>query len=205
MKVTVIIPYKKDRGYLNQAIDSVYSQTYPDVELILSQSDNYVGYNLNRGIEKATGELIRYLCDDDMLQPRSIEFQVKAMGDYDFIQGNAVHFFSGNKKIYHEPIVKYPVLKDLYDNNCIHGGSVMYRKSSFDKFGMFDESLWTGEEFDLNLNWFSQGARMGYVKREVYLYRRHAEQKSIGVQTREYHIARMEAIKQIKDRYRCKL
>jgi glycosyltransferase involved in cell wall biosynthesis len=205
MRVSVIIPYKKDRGYLQQAIDSVHAQTYPDVELILSQSDNYVGFNLNRGIEKATGEFIRYLCDDDMLQPRSIEHSVKAMGAYDFIHGNAVHFFPGNKKIYHVPRVQKPVLKDMYEGNCIHGGSVMYRKSSFDKFGYYDESLWTGEEFDLHLKWLSEGAKMGYVQKEVYLYRRHAEQKSIGVQTREYHLERVQAINIIRDRYRCKL
>jgi glycosyltransferase involved in cell wall biosynthesis len=203
--VSVIIPYKTDRGYLQQAIDSVHAQTYPNIELILSQSDNGVSYNLNRGIEKATGQLIRYLCDDDLLQPRSIEWSVEAMQDYDILHGHAVHFWASGKKMRQAPRVKQPTLKDMYDGNCIHGGSVMYRKSSFDKYGYFDESLWTGEEFDLNLKWLSQGATIGYVRKEVYLYRRHEQQKSVGVQTKEYHLARIEAIKGIKDRYRCKL
>ncbi len=53
-KVSIIIPYKIDRGYLNEAIESVKNQTYKgEIELILSQSNGSVSYNLNQGILKA--------------------------------------------------------------------------------------------------------------------------------------------------------
>jgi glycosyltransferase involved in cell wall biosynthesis len=205
MQVTVIIPYKEDRGYLHEAIDSVNKQTYKNIQLILSQSDNSVGYNLNRGIEKATGDVIRYLCDDDKLPLTSIERQVNAFKDYDMTHGNAYHFWNSGKHMQQKPRVHNPVLKDMYEGNVFHGGTVMYRASNFEKFGMFDESLWTGEEFDLNLSWLSQGAKVGYCDYFLYLYRRHQAQKSVGVQTKEYHLKRVEAINAIRDKYRCKL
>lgn len=203
--VTIIIPYKQDRGYLKEAIASVKAQTYKDIELILSQSEHGVSYNINRGIEMATGDYIRYLCDDDILQPRSIEYSVSAMGDNDFIHGDAVHFWESGRFMRQMPRVIEPTLQDMFNGNCIHGGTAMYRKSSFDKYGLFNESLWTGEEFDLNLRWLSEGAKIGYVNKDVYKYRRHAEQKSVGVHTREYQLERIQAIKDIKNKYRCKL
>ena len=42
IKVSVIIPYNKDRGWLNEAIESVNNQTHKNIELILSQSDKRV-------------------------------------------------------------------------------------------------------------------------------------------------------------------
>lgn len=205
MQVSVIIPYKEDRGYLSDAIDSVNKQTYKNIQLIMSKSDNSVGYNLNRGIEKATGDLIRYLCDDDKLPINSIEKQVQAFKNYDMSHGKAYHFWNSGKHMQQIPRVENPVLKDMYEGNVFHGGTVMYRASNFEKFGMFDESLWTGEEFDLNLSWLSQGAKVGYCDAFLYLYRRHQEQKSVGTQTKEYHLARVEAINAIRDKYRCKL
>jgi len=45
--IDIIIPYDKDRGYLQEAIDSC-----GDFNVILSQSDNYLGYNVNWALEQ---------------------------------------------------------------------------------------------------------------------------------------------------------
>ena len=60
-KVSIIIPYKDNRGWLDKAITSVENQTYSNIELIVSQGDNGVSKNLNKGIKKATGDYIKYL------------------------------------------------------------------------------------------------------------------------------------------------
>ena len=181
MKVSIIIPYQKDRGYLQEAINSVHRQTYQDIELILSQSDRGVSYNLNRGIKKSTGDFIKYLCDDDMLTPNSITDSVNAMKGCDFIHGNAYNLFpNGNK---------------------IHGGTLMYRRDVFERFGYFNESLWTGEEYEFNLRLLSQGASLGVSNRFLYYYRRHEQQKSLGNKEIEYRLRRAEEIERIKNMY----
>ena len=198
-KVTVIIPFNEDRGYLDQAIESVENQTYDgEIELILSRSEHGVSYNLNRGIEQSTGDYIKYLCDDDRLTPNSIKDSVEAIQDYDFIHGNAINFWS-NKKEFWRPRVSNPDFKRLVLGNTIHGGSLMYKREVFDYFGMFDESLWTGEEYEFNLRILSMGAKIGYCNAFLYYYRRHDNQKSLGKKSNQ--VERTKEIERIKRLY----
>jgi glycosyltransferase involved in cell wall biosynthesis len=199
-KVSIIIPYNKDRGYLQEAIDSVKAQTYKgEIELILSHSDKGVSHNLNEGIKKATGEFVKYLCDDDTLTPDSVERSVNAMKDNDFIHGCSFVFGEGRATEVFRPKVERPNLNRMILGNVIHGGTLMYRKDVFDRFGYFDESLWTGEEYDFNLMLLSKGAKIGYCKYILYNYRRHSEQKSLGRKADQR--ARANEIQKIRKRY----
>ena len=77
MKVSIIIPYNINRGYLEEAIESVKNQTYKNIELLIEAGNCSVGVNLNRGIKKSTGDLIRYVSEDDLLPPNSIKDTVE--------------------------------------------------------------------------------------------------------------------------------
>jgi len=200
-KVSVIIPFVKDRGYLQEALDSVEAQTFKDYELILSQSENGVSYNINRGIERATGEFIKLLSDDDKLTPNSLQDLVAAMGDNDFIHAKAINFKGAIQNIV-GPEVKIPTLQILLSKNHIHAATLMYRRDCAERFGKWDESLWTGEEVDYNMMILSKGAKVGYCDSAVCWYRVHGEQKSTGRKDTEHKNKRFEAIKQIKNRYR---
>lgn len=179
-KVSIIIPYKEDRGWLNEAVESVKNQTYKgEIELIFSKSDNRVGYNINRGIEASSGEYIKYLCDDDWLTPNSIEDSVKAIGGFDFIHGDAYNVF-GDRKSIQRPRMVNPKMIDMLRSNVIHGGTLMYRRDIFDRIGLFDEDLDCAEEYDFNLRCFKHGMKLNYCPSFLYNYRRHDEQKSLG-------------------------
>ncbi len=125
MNCTVIIPYIKDRGFLEKAIESVHEQTV-ECDLILSQSDNSVGYNLNRAIKKCTTDFWIYLCDDDILPVDSVELRMKAMKDNDFIHGNGIVYGSVVASA-RTPENKKPTVQDLVEKNYIFGGTGMYR------------------------------------------------------------------------------
>lgn len=107
--VTVIIPTYNRFSYLQNAIDSVKCQTYPNIEIIVvndcSTEEKYYihkfegitvinlpinskqkfgfacagGYQRNFGIKIASGEYIAFLDDDDIWLPNKIELQIKAM------------------------------------------------------------------------------------------------------------------------------
>lgn len=199
-KVSIIIPYKEDRGWLGLAIQSVKDQDYKgEIEIILSQSDNRVGYNLNRGIEKATGEYIKYLCDDDWLPRNSISESVKAMKGFDFIHGNAYNVFDNVKQL-QKPRKPFPTMEEMLDNNVIHGGSLMYRKDVFDRIGLFDEDLDCAEEYEFNLRCFKHGMKLNFCPKPLYFYRRHRNQKSLGKNVDQ--MVRRKKIDAIKNRYR---
>ena len=198
-KVTIIIPYKEDRGYLENAINSVKKQTYKgEIELIQSKSDGSVSYNLNRGIEKATGEYIKYLCDDDWLTVDCIEKSVKAMEGVDFIHGWAFNEFPKHRQI-QRPRLEHPKMIDMLRSNVIHGGTLMYRRDVFDRVGLFDESLDCAEEYEFNLRCMYYGLKLGYCPHYLYHYRRHEKQKSLGKGIDQE--ARKEKIRAIQKRY----
>ncbi len=104
-KVTVVIPSFNRYKYLKNALESVFSQTYKNIEIIVindgsSQKEYYnnsfknvnfihleknqkeihgfgPGSIRNFGIDKASGDYIAFLDDDDYWFPNKIEKQIK--------------------------------------------------------------------------------------------------------------------------------
>jgi len=203
MKVSVIIPYKEDRGYLGEALNSIHQQTYKNVELILSQSDNTAGYNMNRGIEKATGDLICYLCDDDLLTKNSIQDRVDYFLEYpntDFVHGRGWKLLQNGSKYEYKLNDSRTTFKSCLINNGIMGGSTMYRKELLEEF-KFDEELWTCEEWELHLRMLKAGKKLSFVGKFCYIYRIHPLQKSIGNRSFEYQSKRDKVKDEIRNKY----
>lgn len=199
-KVSIIIPYREDRGWLNEAISSVKGQVYNgEIELILSKSDGNVAFNLNEGIKQATGQYIKYLCDDDQLTPMSVGSSVVAMEGNDFINGKAENFWPHGKIQVYAPPIRIPTLQQMAAHNTIHGGTLMYRADVFDRIGLFDESLTCAEEYEFNMRCLSKGMKLGYSDQILYRYRRHDHQKSLGKAVDQN--SRALKIKQIQQRY----
>ena len=99
-KVSVIIPVYNSEKFLKQSIESVFAQTYPNIEIIiindgstdnslkiLKQYENKIvlldfknkglAYAVNQGIKKVTGLWIKWLSPDDILNKNAIEVLVK--------------------------------------------------------------------------------------------------------------------------------
>lgn len=202
MLVSVIIPYNKDRGYLQAALESIERQTYKNYEIILSQSNNSVGYNFNEGVKKSVGDYVCYLAEDDLLPVDSLENRVRCMihSDYDFIHSRGKRLFKdGTTKLYGltNPAT---TLKEMLESNQICGGTTMYKRSIFDS-ELFNETLTTAEEYDFHLKLLSKGYNLGFLDEVTYYLRQHSDQKSIGNLSVEYQNKRKEIINKIKLRY----
>ena len=190
---------------MQHALDSITAQTYDKtkIQVVISQSNAGVSVNLNNGIKQANGDVIRYLCDDDMLTENSVADTVNYFTNnpqIDFVHSNAYNFFEDGKVESHVPAIKQPTLEQLLHKYIIHGGTVTYRNICF-KQRMFDESLWTGEEFDFNLWLLKNKYRLGYVDAFTYRYRRHVFQKSLGNKDEAYQKMRTAEKEKIKKRY----
>jgi glycosyltransferase involved in cell wall biosynthesis len=199
MKVSVIIPSRNDRGYLKHAINSVKNQSYKDIELLVSIGDCGVSENINKAIKISSGDIITYFADDDLLPSNAVKLAVEKMGNHSFIHGNAIRF-NKSMRLLHRPNNCYPSLKDLINYNHIHGGTCYYRAEVL-KNNLFDETLTTGEEYELHLRLLSKGYSLGYINEVLFNYRLHDGQKSIGNMDREYQAKRKLIIDEIKNRY----
>lgn len=100
--VSVIIPFYSNFEWLEQALESVFNQTYTNIEIIIindgsveddnsflehygerikyiKTTNNGPGYARNTGIEKSNGEYIAFLDSDDLWHPKKIETQLTYM------------------------------------------------------------------------------------------------------------------------------
>jgi GT2 family glycosyltransferase len=189
MKISIIIPYKIDRGWLKEAVASVP----PEVELILSQGDGNWPQNFNKGLKKATGDLIKFLHEDDMLTPNSIQDSIDCFShmDVDFIHGNVFEMYmnAGRKLGIYKPCLHTPTLQDLLKKNVLHSATLMYRREVFEKLGGFNESdkMYSFEELEFNLRVLQAGFKIGYVNQPLAIYRRHPKQiiRTCNIQERK--------------------
>jgi len=193
--VTVIIPYKEDRGWLQQAIDSI-----PDgVQILLSQGEGNWPQNFNKALPLAKGKYIKYLHEDDMLAPGCIENSIQAIEEQgvDFIHGDAteVNENGGRKKTIKSPIPS-PTIENLLEKNIIHSATLMYKREVFEKVGGFNESpkIKSFEEFEFNLRCLKAGLRVGYCNKILAYYRRHPNQLIKTTDKKQREIYRAELI-----------
>jgi hypothetical protein len=196
-RVTVIIPYNRDRGWLKDAVNSI-----PEgVQLLLSKGDAHWGVNFNKALPDASGDYVRWLHEDDMLTPNAIEDAVKAIEQQgvDFVHGNAfeLHMNSGITKEF-RPRVKVPTMQDIIARNPIHSAALMYRKEVFEKVKFNEGSeAFTLEEYDFNLRVLKAGFRIGYCDSFLATYRRHNEQLIRTLNKSEKDMNRKELLKHI--------
>lgn len=178
-KVTVIIPYNKDRGFLKEAIASVPK----GVQLLISKGDGTWTVNFNKVLNQATGDYIKYLHEDDILTPNCIEDSIMAMENQnaDFIHGNALEFWTYKPTTrLKKPRMPYPTLEDMLKKNVMHSATLMYKREVFEKLGGFDEKLGAkggSEEYEFNLRCLKAGMKIGYCDATLAHYRRHPQQK----------------------------
>jgi len=191
-KVTVIIPYKKDRGWLQDAINSVPEA----VQLIVSQGEGNWPQNFNKVLDQAEGEYIKYLHEDDMLTENCIRDSIQAMEEQgvDFIHGDAIELYQGSgKEVIKSPKIELPTIQDLLKKNVIHSATIMYRREVFEKIGSFDEALTMCEEYEFNLRCLHNGLKIGYCPSVLGIYRRHPAQK-IRMASEIHHIKEKEMV-----------
>jgi len=199
-EVTVIIPYKEDRGWLKEAIDSVPA----GVQLLLSQGDGNWPENFNKALPLAKGKYIRWLHEDDILAENCIENSVKILkkNNVDFIHGNAIEFQNGveRKEIIRVPRNKKPVLDDLLCRNDIHQATLMYKREVFEKLGGLDPSpkYYSFEEFEFNLRCLKEGFKIGYCDSVLAYYRRHPNQIIFNVNKKKRLEERNELVRKYK-------
>lgn len=183
--VSAIITTKNRANLLPRALDSVLNQTYPNLGVIVVddgsdddtpqiieryqekhsitciRNEQSLGANKarNAGIEKAKGEFIAGLDDDDEWHPERISILLENYDDsYACITSND-RMISSNRSIVWRKKSKV-TLDDLLFSNHV-GNQVLVKKERVLQVGGFDESLAAGQDYDL---WIRLCEKFGPIK-----------------------------------------
>jgi Glycosyltransferases involved in cell wall biogenesis len=205
--VSIVIPTYQGatRGFLPQAIESVLSQTYKNLELILVndgssdateevckrypqikyifQENRGLAAARNTGIRHSFGEYICFLDDDDVWLPEKLAKQVAFIQDKPLLGLCYTWLALINERGEETGVVQAHhaegnVFELLLTENIIDGpSSVIIPKTILDDVGLFKEHFLSAEDYDLWLR-IAKKYHIYSLDEPLVLYRVHAQQMS---------------------------
>jgi glycosyltransferase involved in cell wall biosynthesis len=219
IKVSIIIPTYNRKNFLNKAISSVACQTYQNFEILViddGSKENYAESICNKyescfyyykkngglssarnfGIQKAKGEYIAFLDDDDFWRKDKLEKQVNVLESQKDIScvhssaqvvnelgnttgkiigasKNKVHKRSGN------------VFWNALGVWVVKSPTPLIRKSIFKDNMFFDESIQIGEDIDFYQRMFYKH-KVYYINEPLAFYREYSDTDRLSLQVKKY-------------------
>ena len=192
--VSCVVPVFNGERYVREALESIHKQTYAPLEIIVvddGSTDNtgkviegldfsihYVKQDnsgpaatRNHGIRLAQGDFVAFLDADDLWHPEKLTKQMaefQANSQLEICVTHLSHFVDsdfGKKDIHYEG------QRRLYNIPGYTTQTLLTRRTTFDKVGMFDHTFRNADAND----WFVRAADMGASMEllpEVLVYRR---------------------------------
>jgi len=220
--ISVILPVFNGAHFLGEAIQSVLDQKYDPLEIIVvddGSTDNtqQVALNFgekiiyarkenggvssarNLGLKLAKGEFISFIDSDDLWLNNKLLLQHLPFSknpEFEITQGLTRRFLS--------PGIKPPInfIKDVDEQPTLtlHLGAGLFKKSVFDKIGLFDETMKFSEDIDWFLRAIESGIKISVLEETVYLYRIHESNMTLDVKNTNMYL--LKAFKKSLDRRR---
>ena len=126
--------------------------------IVIGQENKGAGAARNRALEEAKGEYIAFLDSDDEWLPEKIARSIKHIegSDYVFVAHDLFVRGEGGEDDAIESSGRYKAASDhyvaLYRTGFVGSITVLARRRAIEAAGGFDESLLTGQDFDLWLS-----------------------------------------------------
>jgi glycosyltransferase involved in cell wall biosynthesis len=206
-KISLVTPSLNQGKFIRATIESVLSQGYPDLDYrvqdggstdgtltllrtyeervpFVSEKDAGQADAINKGLSRATGEVLAYLNSDDILTPGALA----AVGEA-FASDPNLMLVWGRASYLNEvgaPVSPYLVRSDaverLADACFIAQPAAFFRRKVWEEIGPFDASLHHTMDYDYWLRIAERYPRssMRFLDRELAGCRMHADAKTVA-------------------------
>lgn len=213
-KITIITPSYNQGHFIEQTIQSVLNQKYPNLEYFVidggstdntvdiikkyekditywvSEKDKGQSHAINKGLDKASGEIINWLNSDDYYEPHSL-FKVATA----FNRGEHVKVVCGKSRLFNsKKTVGYSNGTDVYTDNLaktigwarIDQPETFFKAEVVKKMGLLDNRLHYLMDRDWWIKYLFLFGIKGVVKIPDILvnFRHHDDSKTISQQAK---------------------
>lgn len=129
-----------DGGSSDGSLD-VIKQHEKSITYWISEPDQGIYHAMNKGIKQAKGEYCQFLNSGDYLISDDVTDRMLAdMPQCSFLYGNKIREAKGNLRVERSYAGRQITLLDMYRGTFFHATAYI-RKSMFDTYGLFDQSL----------------------------------------------------------------
>ncbi len=196
--VSIVIPAYNGLPYLEEAIQSVLSQTYPNIELIVLNDgskdktaeflNKYQGQfyfethanmgqaaTLNKGWQMSRGEILGYLSADDILAPDAVKLSVTELLDHPEIiltYGDNILIDNKSRHIRRVNALEYNYVSMVKRSTSQIGVGSFFRKKTFERVGGWNKAYRFIPDYDFQLRLAELGAFKA-INKVVGYYRVH--------------------------------
>ena len=209
-KITVVTPSYNQAEYLSDTIESVIKQEYPLLEYIIidggstdgsveiikhyerhltywvSEPDRGQSHAINKGLCRATGDIVCWLNSDDLLLPGALQKVGRAFAqhaDLDIVTGYTVRadrelhlLFNHFVPVQTRWLAQHGVL-------YMDQPSTFWKRELLPTFGGLDETLHMAMDLDLWLRFLAGGVSIFHSRDYLAVWRLHPDCKSLKGET----------------------
>ncbi|MGA2261585.1 MAG: glycosyltransferase family 2 protein [Acidobacteriota bacterium] len=206
-RITIVMPTLNQAKYIEEAVQSILEQNYENLECLVfdggstdgtldilkryedrlqwwSEKDRGQADAINKGLKRATGDILGYLNSDDLLEPGALD---KVAGyflehpEVDLVYGEGYlmkadgtgkHRFPAT-----EPVFDLWRLIHLWD--FILQQSTFWRRRLLERIGYFNESLHYGLDWDYWIR-AAKAGKVGYIPEYLGCLREYDAAKSFA-------------------------